>query len=110
MTQLPAEAYPVAIWSANRHLTPGQVRVEVTDRSLCLWLDGLMIGVSLDADDTKLQAALNAAYHVAHAAEQYGALIRKELDQRQGERQAEPSAAAMRAATDPATPPEPAHA
>jgi hypothetical protein len=98
MTQLPAEAYPVAMYYSERHAVPDQIRVEVSDEAFVLWVTGNMFGVARDADDTKLQAALNLAYQLSQAGERFGLLIREEMERRELERQAEPAVAAMRAA------------
>ncbi|MGW3346769.1 hypothetical protein ACWDA3_25950 [Nonomuraea rubra] len=98
MTQIPAEAFPVAVFSGERRATPDQFKVESSETAIILWLCGEMIGVSRTADDTNLQAALTAAFAVSQSAERYGALIRDELERRQRARVAEPTAAAMRAA------------
>ncbi|MEV3980773.1 hypothetical protein [Nonomuraea sp. NPDC049758] len=104
MTQLPAEAYPVAVHSADRHLTPDSVRVESTEAALMLWIGDMLIGVPLDSDDTRLQAALNLAWHTRSVIERFGAQVRARLEERERERAAEPTLAAMRAVDNPARP------
>lgn len=98
MTQIPADAYPVAIYSSDQRATPDQFRAESSENALILWLCGGMVGVSRTADDSHLNAALDSAYAASQAAERFGALVRDELERRQRARQAEPAAAAMRAA------------
>lgn len=98
MTQLPPEAYPYAVYSSNRRATPDQMRVESTETSICMWIDGLMIGVSRTESDTRLQGALNTSLHLSQAAERFGSLVRAELERRERTRQSEPIEAAMRAA------------
>lgn len=114
MVNLPADAFPVAVYSDDRRATPDRFRVESSESAFILWLCGLHVGVSRTADDTHLQAAIATAYAISQAAERFGALVRDELERRQRAREAEPSAAAMRAAAfshpAPATPadmPEP---
>ncbi|MGW6498504.1 hypothetical protein, partial [Nonomuraea angiospora] len=104
---LPAEAYPVGVYAADRHVTPDMIRVEGSETALILWVAGLMVGVPRDADDTRLQASLHLAWHLRTMAERFGAMVRAELEQRTRARAAEPIAAAMRAAqaAAPAGPP-----
>lgn len=98
MTQLPPEAYPVAVHSSDMRATPDQFRAEASETAIILWMCGGMIGVARTADDTQLQAALASAYAASQAAERFGAQVREELGRRERARQAEPAAAALRAA------------
>lgn len=95
---LPPEVYPVAVYSCDRRATPGQVRVESSEAAILLWIDGLMIGVSRTADDTHLDAAMDTAYSISQASERFASLVRSERERRDRAREAEPAAAAMRAA------------
>ncbi|MEV0968483.1 hypothetical protein [Microtetraspora glauca] len=101
MSEIPAEAYPVAVYSAHKHTTPDAVRTEATETAICMWIDGLMIGVPLNADDTRLNAAINTAYTISQNSERFAALVRAELERRDRVRKAEPTAAALRAAEHP---------
>ncbi|GIH69477.1 hypothetical protein [Sphaerimonospora thailandensis] len=99
MSQIPAEAYPVAVYSGHRHATPDTIRVEVAESTVLLWIDGLMIGTPLDADDTRLRAAIDTAYATSQACERYAAIVRAELERRDRERATAPAEAALLAAT-----------
>lgn len=98
MTQLPPEVYPVAVYSSTQRATPDRIRVQATETSLVLIVDGLMIGVGRDEDDTHLHAAINTAMAISQSAERFGAQLRAELERRARLREAEPVHAAMRAA------------
>ncbi|MFB4273069.1 hypothetical protein [Nonomuraea sp. GTA35] len=105
---LPADAFPVGVYAAERHMTPDAIKVEASEAALILWVAGLMVGVPRDADDTRLQATLHLAWHLSQSAERFGAMVRAELEERARARTAESMAAAMRAAShdhpDPACP------
>ncbi|WP_433445686.1 hypothetical protein [Nonomuraea sp. CA-141351] len=110
MTQPPADAYPVAVHAADRRVTPDSVRLESTPEALMLWIGDTMISVPLNGDDTKLQAALNLAWHTREVVERFGAQVRAQLDDRARARANEATAAAIRAVENPARPYVPAAA
>lgn len=94
MTLLPAEAYPVAVYSETHYLTPDRIRVVTTETSVQLWIGGLLVGRSLTADDTMIKAAIDAGFLMSQAAERFSAHLRAELDRRDRARTAEPIEAA----------------
>src|SRR5690606_10260449 len=102
----PREAYPVAVYSSDTRAALESIRVESTADSVMLWICGLMIGASRGMDDTHLEAAQETAWAISQAAERFGAQIRAELEKRQAAREAESSAAAMRAAARSAEAPD----
>lgn len=95
--QLPPQAYPVASYAENRPATPDMVRADATETAFMLWICGLMIGTSRDADDTKLRAGVDLSHRISQAAQRFGAEQRAELERRERDRQAELSQAATRA-------------
>ncbi|MDH2425738.1 hypothetical protein [Sphaerisporangium sp. TRM90804] len=95
---LPAEAFPLAIYSADRHATPDTVHAQESEQALMLWISGLMLSTPRSADDTRLHAAIDMSRAIARAAERHGAQLRAELERRDRERQADKAEAAVRAA------------
>ncbi|MFI9558825.1 hypothetical protein [Nonomuraea endophytica] len=100
MTQPPAEAYPIAIYSSNDHITPDKIRCESSKTAWVLWIDGLCLTVPPDADDTRLIAAEHVALTIADRAQRHAQTIRAELDRRATERRHEVGIAQVLAAAE----------
>ncbi|MDF5758570.1 hypothetical protein [Spongiactinospora sp. TRM90649] len=112
LTTAPATAdpHPVLVYAADRHASPDDMRVEVTDTTIMLWIGGAMIGVNRLGDDTQLRAALNTAWSISTNAQRFAALLNEELHRRDETRCDAPAQAAMQAAghhrPPPAQPPD----
>lgn len=95
---IPADAYPRAVYGSDQRLTPSEIRPEITDHAVLLWIGGLLIRTPRDADDTQLTAGADIAHRIAMAAEQHARACEDLLAQRAAARAAQTDQAAETAA------------
>lgn len=102
---LPADAFPVAIYSNNERLTPDRVRIESSGHGVSLWVGGTVISVGGEASDLQLRAALVAARKVEAEARLFSEIISDQLEARRLRRINDEQEAALRAAAHAQRPP-----
>lgn len=95
---LPADAFPVAIYSTNQRLTVDMIHVDSTGHGVSLWIGGTMISVGGEPSDLQLHAALVAARKIEQESRRFGQILADQLEARRLRRIADEQEAAFRAA------------